>query len=92
MSNISVRGAIVELTEQTLRELTAAVEKVKSEVEFTNEPMPDGDMSEEQYCREEIRRGKILISSKYSKIDFIVDLEMQQDTQESLGYSPYQVA
>lgn len=83
--SIRVSAADVRITEQTVRELLRAIETAKEKVvELTSDPMPE--MSEEDYWREMRRRGTVRISSGYSKITFVVDLETKPHTQESLGY------
>ncbi|MFW9871805.1 MAG: hypothetical protein ACFFG0_01800 [Candidatus Thorarchaeota archaeon] len=83
---IIVKNAEIQLTEQTVRELISAIEKVKEEVEFTTDPMSGSDMSEEQFIEEQKKRGIIRVKSSYSKIEFRISLETKPRTQESLGY------
>lgn len=83
---IIAKSAEVRITEQTVRELMRAIEQVKEEVEFTREPMEDCDMSEKQYIEEKKKRGEILVRSSFSKIEFIISVEIKEKTQESLGY------
>lgn len=63
-------GGTVRMTEQTLREILNAVEKHKST-----------DLKE----GEELR-NPIIVSSVYSNVDFEIDIEDKQNSQESLHY------
>lgn len=85
---IKTRDAEVYLTEQTVKELMSAIKKAKEEVEFTNEPFPNSDMSESQYIEERKKRGTIMVTSSFSDIDFVINIDKCKDreTQESLGY------
>lgn len=84
---IQVRDAEVQLTEQTVKELMGAIEKTKDEVEFTTNPISDGDMSMEHFYQEQKKRGIIRVRSEYSNIEYKIILEAgPNETQESLGY------
>jgi len=88
---IKVKSAQVHLNEQTIKELMKAMEQAKTEVEFTNEPIPDGDMSESDYVEEMKKRGRLTVRSLYSPIEYIIRLDTvviteERSTQESLGY------
>lgn len=83
---LKIKKGELTLTEQTLMELVRAVHKARRETDFTDEPMPDSDMSTEQYIQEKRKRGTILVSSDYASLDFNIILEKVGDEQESLGY------
>jgi hypothetical protein len=84
---ITVRNAEVKLTEQTVKELMRAIEQAKEEVEFTRDPIPDSDMSREQYIEEQKKRGFIRVKSSYSNIEFFISIQGgANENQESLGY------
>jgi len=83
---ITVEKATVHLTEQTVRELYAAIAAAKQDAEFIDDPMPACDMSEDQYEYEQRRRGIIKVSSCYSETSFRIALETKPNTQESCGY------
>jgi len=83
---ITVKDATVKVTEQTLRELLKAVEKAKETIEFTTEPMPDGDMEVSTFRSEQAKRGKIMVTSQFAPISFLIDLEVTPRTQESVAY------
>jgi hypothetical protein len=81
---IHIKKAEVEITEQTLHEILAAVEKAKEELApFCNTPLPDGDMTVESYNRERAKRGFVLVSSPNCGTSYRVDIN---DGQESSGY------
>lgn len=83
---IEINEAIIHLTEQTLRELLSAVEKAKKDMTFTTELYPKGDMSVETKIKLDRERGKILVESPWSKEKFLISVEINPNTQESLGY------
>jgi len=83
---ITVNGGSVYLTEQTVRELLSAIEKAKKVTEFTNDPMPDGDMCEDYHTLLKRERGQITVSSTYSGIKYVIDVEKRPHSMESLGY------
>ena len=83
---IQVKQGTVKLTEQTVRELLFAIEEAKKVTTFTNDPLPEGDMGTETFIRLERERGKILVKSLYSGIEYAIDIEKKPQTQESLGY------
>lgn len=79
------KDAEIHVSEQTLRELLAAVDKAKEVIQFTDEPMPDGDMDIETFNRCKASRGQIRVYSPYGET-FIVSVEKQPHSQESMGY------
>jgi hypothetical protein len=83
---IYVTGAKVKITEQTVRELLSAIEEAKEITTFTNDPLPDGDMDTEMHLRLMRERGEIVVQSRYSDIEFSIDIEKRPHSQESLGY------
>lgn len=85
---IKTRDAEVYLTEQTVKELMWAIEKAKKEVEFTDKPMSNSDMSVKQFTEEQKKRGTIRVKSEYSKIEYVISIEgkTRYERQESLGY------
>lgn len=84
---IKVKNAEVQLTEQTVKELMWAIENAKKEVEFITEPIPNGnDMPKDYVIQEQKKRGIIRVRSEYSGIEYIIRLEVELHTQESLGY------
>lgn len=89
---IKIEKATVTMTEQTVREIARIIEEVKSRTkdqlrtQFTDEPMPNEDMSSETYLRLQKERGIITIASDYSGIKFEVHIEKKPHTQESVGY------
>ena len=88
---IKVKSAQVNLNEQTVKELMKAMEKAKTEVEFTNAPMPEGDMNVRDYIEEKKKRGILTVRSLYSDIEYVIQLDTvavveDRETQESLGY------
>jgi len=87
--SIVVKDATVIISEQTVKELVCAMEKAREEIEFTDEPMPDGDMDIENYKRLKAKRGEILVSSYYDNTTFAINLETTSHTQESQGYKLY---
>ena len=76
----------LRISEQTIIELTKAIEKAKEETSFTDEPMPDGDMDKQTYISLKRKRGEILVSSPYANLDFIITLNVLNQDTESLGY------
>ena len=83
---IEIEKAQVYITEQTVKELMAAIEKAKEETEFISEPMSDEDMDQETHRAGMRKRGTIFVESRYSRISFKIYLETEPNTQESLGY------
>jgi hypothetical protein len=87
---IRIKNAEVILTEQTVRSLVKAIEKAKKETEFIIEPTSEKkfecDMTPEQFDLKQKRKGTIRVKSEYSKIEYIIHLEVKPHTQESLGY------
>lgn len=84
---ITVKSGEVNLTEQTLKELMTAVNKAKDEVEFITNPIASGDMSINHFHQEQKKRGIIRVRSKYSGIEYKINLEVgAYENQESLGY------
>jgi len=84
---IKIKKAIVVLTEQTLRELSNAVNKARKTITFTKEPMPDSDMDMKTYRRLKASRGAIRVTSQYDATEFEIHVEVESGTQESSGYS-----
>lgn len=87
---IVVKDCTVSLTKQTLLELVKIVERAEIELtekgitEFSDEPMPDCDMSTIMFEREKIKRGYIRVKSPWNVgMDFLVDL----NNCESAGFS-----
>ena len=84
---ISIDKATVKISEQTIRELVRAIDEVKnSGIEFTDAPMPDGDMSLDTARKLKKERGIILVSSQFAPLDFEVRMETRPHSQESCGY------
>lgn len=83
---IEIEKGQVHITEQTIKELVAAIKKAKEETEFISDPMPNGDMDQETFKAEMRKRGTISVESGYSGISFKIHLETKPNTQESLGY------
>ena len=83
---IEIEKGQVHITEQTVKELVAAIKKAKEEIEFISDPMPNGDMDQETHRAEMRKRGTIFVESRYSRISFKIYLETKPNTQESLGY------
>lgn len=89
---IKIDKATITITEQTVRELVRIIEDVKSRTkdqlrtQFTDEPMPDMDMTSDTYRKLQKERGIITIASDYSGIAFEIHIETNPHTQESLGY------
>ena len=86
MASIRITAGTITLTEQTLGDITRAVEKAKAEIDFTDDPMPEGDMETGDYLHERARRGAIRVESPASAIVFEVTLSRSQFGSESLGY------
>ncbi len=86
MASIKVGVALVTLTETTLKQILAAVEQAREEIEFTDDPMPDGDMDTKTYVRERARRGAIRVGSNYGTVAFEILLNKTQMSCESLDY------
>jgi len=84
---ITVDKATVKVSEQTIKELVKAIEKAKVAIEFTDEPMPDGDMTTEMYNQYKAARGEIIVSSPYAPVRFKVAIEKCPNSQESYGYA-----
>ena len=86
---VEVDSCTVELTEQTVHELQAAIDEAKKTIKFTNDPIPDGDMSPEQFRDEQAKRGTIRVESPWlKKLSFAIEIvpPQDQDTQEAAGY------
>lgn len=83
---IEITAGTVRMSEQTLREILAAVEKAREDIDFTDEPMPKGDMSQDAFIHEKMRRGHLRIESPYSGITFVVEAGPRSHEQESVGY------
>jgi len=87
---IRIKNAELILTEQTVRELVKAIEKAKKETTFITEPTSEKkfacDMTPEQFNLQQRRKGTIRVKSEYSKIEYVIHLEVEPHTQESLGY------
>ncbi len=83
---LTVNKATVTLDEQTVKELVKAIEEAKQTLRFTNDPMPYGDMSENDYIRHKAHRGDILVKSPHSGIAFSISLEIGGNISESAGY------
>lgn len=83
---IKVKSAEVELSETTVRELLKTIEETKEHTCFTDKPMPDYDMTREDYNKARMERGSLLITSPYSEIQFRIKLEVTPNTQESIHY------
>jgi hypothetical protein len=81
-----IKKGILQISEQTLKELMFAIEKAKKEIQFIKDPMPDYDMSPEQYNMEQCKRGIIHVVSDYAPLDFQINIEVTDHTQESVGY------
>ena len=84
---IKVDKATVQVSEQTVKEFMKAIEKAKETIEFTDEPIPDGDMSTEMYNRYKAARGEVIVSSPYAPVKFQIAIEKNPHTQESCGYA-----
>lgn len=88
---ITVEKAKIVLTETTVREILAAIEKAKAEeAPFEDFPrMPGADSTPADYKRYQLRRGIIHVipgCSSTSGFHFEVELETRPHTQESQGY------
>jgi len=83
---IQIREATVSITEQTVRELLAAIEEAKKVTKFTDKPLPDFDMDESTRIGLERERGTIKVSSRYGNIEYRITLETKPQSQESIGY------
>ena len=83
---LTIKKGILKITEQSIRELMLAIEKAKEEIEFTDVPMPDGDMDRDTFYRLKRERGEILVTSEYSPLDILISLEIPTCSQESVGY------
>lgn len=84
---IRINDAEVQLTEQTVKELISAIKKAKDEIEFTTDPIPNGDMSINTFHQEQKKRGIIKVKSEFSSIKYKIILETgPNENQESLGY------
>ena len=83
---IEIKSANVKLTEQDLREILRAVEEAKENIEFIDEPMPDGDLSVLEHLRERFKRGLVIVRSYDAKVAFEIQLEVGGAQQESQGY------
>ena len=83
---IRVTGAVVELTERTLRAMVEAVEQAKTEVDFITAPMPQGDMTTSSYINERARRGAIRVESSYSDVVFEIGISNTMHDAENVGY------
>ena len=84
--SVEIKKATITLTEQTVREIVAAMEKARLGRTFTCDPMPTGDMSSDTYRAEQEKRGVIFVGSEYSPYEFRVLLEVRPHSQESAGY------
>lgn len=82
---IKIEKATISITEKTVKELLEAIKQARETIQFTDEPIPDGDMSTEDLILHKKKRGTILIQSMFSDINFEIELE-KTPTQESLGY------
>jgi len=81
---IKVEEAEVVITEQTLLEISRAIEQAKEKfISFSSEEFPECDMSIENYNKEWAKRGRILVSSPHCPISYRIILGTQQ---ESAGY------
>jgi hypothetical protein len=87
---ITVEKAKIVLTETTVREILAAIEKAKAEeAPFEDTPIPDGDMTVTDYKRHQLRRGVIHVVSHVGSaynLSYEVHLETRPHSQESRGY------
>jgi len=83
---LKIEKAVFSITEQTLKELVEACVEARKTIEFTDEPMPDGDMPTETFHRLQAERGIIRVTSEFGPIDFQIKLETTKHTQESAGY------
>ena len=83
---LKVDKGTLQISEQTIREIVSAIEKAKVETTFVTTPMPDGDMSMDQFHKCKRERGEILVTSPYAGIDFSITLNECNQNQESLGY------
>lgn len=83
---LKIEKAVFRITEQTLKELVLACAEARKTIEFTDAPMPDGDMATETYHRLQAERGNIRVTSEASPIDFQISLETTKHTQESSGF------
>lgn len=83
---ITIRKGTLKITEQSVRELMAAIKKAKDEITFTEDPMPNDDMDTETFYRLKAERGEILVTSEHAPLDFLVLLEVRPKSQESVGY------
>ena len=83
---ITIQKGTIELTESELNQIVSEVERVKSEVRFTADPMPMSDMSEKQYRELSKLRGRILIEPSGGGLSFAIKVSVGNDTRESRGY------
>jgi len=84
---IQIEKGQVHITEQTVKELVAAIKKAKEEAESNSDPMLNEDKDQETYRAVGLdSRGTIFVESRYSRISFKIYLETKPNTQESLGY------
>ena len=83
---IRVTGAVVELTERTVRVMLEAIEQAKAEIDFVSDPMPQGDMTTEDYVDERARRGAIRVESPYSDVVFEIGISNTLHDSENVGY------
>jgi len=86
MLRIDLNDATLSFTEQTVREMMNAINKAHKEIDFVHSPMPDADMSSETFNKLSRERGKIVVASDYTDVKFLITLETEPHTQESLGY------
>jgi hypothetical protein len=85
---IKIKNAEVYITEQTVKELTKAIEKARNEVEFTTDAMSEKRyITKVDYIGEKKKRGEIRVRSEYCNIEFVIQIEEGPNkNQESLGY------
>jgi len=87
---IRIKNAEVTLTEQTVKELVNAIEKAKNETKFISKSEYSRkamyDMTPEQYNLLQKSRGQIRVKSEFSRVEFVINIEVNPNTQESLGY------
>lgn len=89
---ILIKNAEITITEQTVKELVKAIKKAKEETEFITEPTSskkytcDMPPTPEQLNLQQRKRGTIKVKSEFSKLEFVIHLEVKSHTQESLGY------
>ena len=84
---VTLDGGTIKISEEGLREVLAAVDKAKAEVEFITDPMPDGDMEVAQYNCEKMKRGLILVTSPCSQFKFQVLVDTRTRDTESMGWA-----